>query len=359
LLFQSFSELSEIIQSTQSSAFKKHRGKTFSAKTRSQKRRNSVNEKIQLLNEKAVRVAGIYNRCEAELISILQEFDKHRGYLHFGCTSLHGYCVEVLKLSEATAFNFSTVCRKAVQVPELKAAIIAGEISVSKARKIAPVITKTNHDEWLTLAKTSSSREIEKAVAKAQPQLAIKESVKYVTEDRISLTVGLSEKTIEKLKRVMDLESQRTKSAASREDALTAALDAYLEKHDPLKKAERATSRAEKTINRTVEVKSDMKVSAQSNAKPVPGQERARQIENSTQKTFARVNRPKLPAALVHAVHMRDQRQCTFNQNNKRCGATRWLDVHHIIPRVKGGPDTVENLTTICSTHHRLIHSFE
>jgi hypothetical protein len=214
-----------------------------------------MNEKVQALNEEAIRVAGIYNRCEAELISILQEFDKYRGYLHFGCTSLHGYCVYVLKLSEATAYNFTAVCRKAVQVPELKSAIESGELTLSKARKIVPILTKENHDEWLSFAKSSTTREIEKAVAKVQPQTLVKETAKYVAEDLLAVTLGFSEEEVSLLKRVMDIESQKTKSAASRKDAMVAGLRAYLEKNDPLKKAERAAARANKIESVTATAK--------------------------------------------------------------------------------------------------------
>jgi hypothetical protein len=298
-----------------------------------------MNEKVKSLNEEAIRVAGIYNRCEAELISILQEFDKYRGYLHFGCTSLHGYCVEVLKLSEATAYNFTSVCRKSVQVPELKTAIESGELTLSKARKIVPVLTKENHDEWLSLAKTSTTREIEKAVAKVQPQTLVKETAKYVAEDLLAVTLGFSEEEIKLLKRVMDLESQKTKSATSRKDAIVAGLRAYIEKNDPLKKAERAVARANKIESTNAVVAA--KTSTQRVRQPVTGQV---------------LRRPALPAAIIHAVHIRDQRQCTHTQNNKRCGATRWLDIHHIVPRSYGGKDTFENLTTVCSAHHRFIH---
>jgi hypothetical protein len=291
-----------------------------------------MNEKVKALSEEAIQIVGRIDQDESRLIEILQELDRMRGYFAFGVNSVFDYCLTVLKLSPAKTQNYLSVARKSVEVPALKQAIKSGELSIWKARKIAPVISKTNYEEWLRLAKESSTREIEKAVAKAQPALAVQERVKYVAEDRLSLTLGISEQALEKLKKVMDLESQRSKKSASREDALIAALDAYLEKYDPVKKAERAEVRAE-------------------NKKPV----------SSTQSNAQRVarhigRREALPGAVMHAVHMRDQRRCTYKTENKRCGATRWLDVHHIVPRSHGGADTLENLTTVCSAHHRFIH---
>lgn len=38
-----------------------------------------------------------------------------------------------------------------------------------------------------------------------------------------------------------------------------------------------------------------------------------------------------------------------------RCGSTHYLSAHHIIPRAEGGPDTPENLVSLCvSCHARL-----
>jgi hypothetical protein len=38
------------------------------------------------------------------------------------------------------------------------------------------------------------------------------------------------------------------------------------------------------------------------------------------------------------------------------CGATRWLQVHHVIHWEDGGPTDTDNLVALCSRHHRLHH---
>lgn len=211
--------------------------------------------KIKELDEKAVSIATRYNALGAELLSVLQELDKYRGYLDFGSNSLFDYCVNRLKLSEGAAKNFIVVSRTAEKFPDLKKAIEAGEITISKARKIAPVLTKENSQTWIDLAKTNSSREIEKAVATEQPELLIQESAKFKAADRIELKLGISEKVLKKLERIKDLESQRTAKAASFEDVVSQMAELYLEKCDPIRKAERAIVRAEK---KKVEPQSDL-----------------------------------------------------------------------------------------------------
>jgi hypothetical protein len=355
LFFQFILHFPETTQYAQTSGHEKPYGKHIFGKARFEIRGEKfMYEKVKALNSEAIQIVGRVHHDESRLIEILQELDRLRGYFAFGVNSLFDYCLTVLKLSPAKTQNYLSVARKSFEVPALKAAIDAGELSICKARKIAPVISKTNHTEWLTLAKESSTREIEKAVAKAQPTLAVQERVKYVAEDRLSLTLGISEQALEKLKKVMDLESQRSKKSASREDALIAALDVYLERHDPVKKAERAELRAE---NKKAGKYAD-KSAKENNQSDTKINERVFSTQGNAQRVARHIGRREaLPAALVHAVHMRDQRQCAHKINGKRCGATRWLDIHHIVPRSIGGTDTLENLMTVCSAHHRSIHS--
>ena len=265
--------------------------------------------RIQMeLHEKALEIVSRYKRAEADLIDILQKVDEHRVYLQFECKNLHEYTMKMLKLSESVAFNFIVVARKAREVPELKKAIQSGHLSVSKARKITPVLNKDNQGTWLKMAIEMPQKKLEQQVAKVCPKEATPEKLKFVSGERLSLQMGISETVHQKLKRAQDLESQRRKTAASLEETLDSLLDAYLEKHDPVKTSEKLKARKNLAV--------------------------ARQVE------------------------LRDGGQCTYTDSNgTRCTERRWLHNHHIIPKSQGGPDTLENLTTLCSGHHRLIHS--
>src|SRR5947208_1908843 len=101
------------------------------------------------IHERALEIVGRYKRVEADLIEVLQQVDEHKVYRHHQCKNLHEYTMRILKLTESVAFNFIVVARKAKEVPELKAVINSGMLSVSKARKITPVINKQNQSEWL------------------------------------------------------------------------------------------------------------------------------------------------------------------------------------------------------------------
>src|SRR3954468_20103031 len=109
----------------------------------------TLSNKVRELDVRAVEVSKRHSACEVELISILQEIDQIKGYLQYEFTSLFDYATKRLKLSESTTLNLIAVARKSVEVPELKIAIESGAVTASKARKIAPVITKENQNHWI------------------------------------------------------------------------------------------------------------------------------------------------------------------------------------------------------------------
>ncbi|MEM9656707.1 MAG: DUF222 domain-containing protein [Actinomycetota bacterium] len=61
---------------------------------------------------------------------------------------------------------------------------------------------------------------------------------------------------------------------------------------------------------------------------------------------------PDIPPALRRAVKLRD-RGCTFTGCDR---PAHWCDLHHIVPRNRGGPTTAENLTLLCRYHHTTVH---
>lgn len=285
------------------------------------------------IHQKALEIAARFRKAEADLISILQEVESSRVFLKLGFTSLFNYCVGALGLSESVTANFVTVARKAREVPVLQAAIQNGSLSVSKARKIAPVLTRANQAEWIERAQALSSRKLEAEVARVAPREAVPERMKPIAEDRIELRLGISKSTQEKLRRVQDLESQRTASAVRLEETLGALLDLYLEAKDPVKKADRVLKKMAQT----------QKNSNDDAPACVPG--------------HVTGNRPHLPAQIRHEVTLRDDGRCTqLSKEGIRCDNRRWLDIHHVKPKSLGGTDTVANLVTLCSAHHKMKH---
>ena len=63
-------------------------------------------------------------------------------------------------------------------------------------------------------------------------------------------------------------------------------------------------------------------------------------------------NTTTIPPRVRREVLARDKHRCEA----PGCGRTRFLEVHHLVPRYKGGSNQIENLLTLCGSCHRLWH---
>ncbi len=278
------------------------------------------------IDQKAVRIVSSIKCSEMELIQTLQQVESLRIFQDFGFTSLFAYCTERLGLSEDRACTYIGVARLSKEIPTVKTAIERNELSISNARKLFKVITPQNEKAWLETAKHSSTRELQVLIATERPEEKVKESVKPIAESLFELRCSLSSNGEKLLTRALDLLSSKERKSLSRGEALEAVLEDFIKRHDPVKKAERALSRKEIKL-------------------PV-----ARRVVQKGKRTA-------IPAAVGHVVVQQTQGQCTYRDfRGNRCSNRRWVDKHHVLEVSHGGTHTAENLTVLCSAHHRMVH---
>jgi 5-methylcytosine-specific restriction endonuclease McrA len=280
-------------------------------------------ESIQVIHQQALDCAKNFKRAEGALLEIILKVDDRKVFRELGYPSLFAYVVGALKLTEAQAYQFIGVARKSREVPELKEAIHQGSLNVSTARRIVSVITPENQKSWIDKATSLPQKKLEMEVAKENPTPEVREKLKPIAEARLEMRTGISQALSTKLARIRDLLSQKRGKAASMEEALEAMAECYLEKNDPVRRAERALS--------------------------------LRRVSKK-QKPTTQGARRSLEARVKHQVILRDQYQCAYEDKNGRCQQKRWLDVHHRRPVSQGGTDSFQNLVTLCFHHHKKAH---
>lgn len=122
------------------------------------------------IHEYAVKLARQHRRTEGLLVRVLDEIDTAKFYRTLGYSSLFTYSVSALGLSEATAYAMIAVARKAREVAPLREAVLAQELTVSKAAKIVSVLDAESAHEIIEFAKGHTSREIESEVARRRAE---------------------------------------------------------------------------------------------------------------------------------------------------------------------------------------------
>jgi hypothetical protein len=234
-----------------------------------------------------------------------------------GYPSLFVYCTDRLKLSESCAYAFISVARKSKTVPQLKEAVTRGTLNVSQAKRIVSVIAPSNAELWIENAAQYKQRELERLVARELPAPLPKEKVRAAGGDMSELKLVIPESLRKDIERLQELRG------CSIIEAIGFAIGETLKRQDPVKKAIRNVS------------------------KPVPSQHSLRKAKGRT----------PIMAHEAHQVRVRDQGQCThLYPNGKRCENRKWIHLHHKVPVAAGGANTAENLTSLCSQHHRILH---
>ena len=306
-------------------------------------------KEIRDLYRKAIAIAADFQQKEIELIDVLKDLDSTKVYRISGMNSLFSFATQILKLSEHQAFTYITLARKCIEVPEVQNALAAKEISVSKARRLCAVINKSNQNEWITLAKKSTSKELDKAIRQKDPKALVYDSVRYLTENLLTLSATIDEETSLNLNRVKQLMMSHRSERVDYNEMLKELTELYLDRHDPVREAERAHAKAKVKIEKDILLKAE--------ASYFSGEHPQHQlVDRRVDAVNATHKRGAIKAELKHFVFKRDLGQCRFHAGAKRCSSRIHLEIHHRVPVSEGGSDTAENLVLLCSAHHRWLH---
>jgi hypothetical protein len=275
----------------------------------------------QAIYDRALKVKEAYHQAASDTIEVLRDAERTLLYKQLGKSSLFLFATDIMELDEPIAYVFIAVARKTNEIPELKKAIAEHKLTIPKANRIISTLTRENAKELVTYAASHSWRETEREVARRNPLSVPQESVRYISDTQVQIMAVFDLKEYEVIKRSESLIAKNGKKANLRTTILANA-QFHIDKKDPVKKAERAAKRKKKLCA-------------------------PRETDKPT-------------AEQLNIVNLRDQGRCThLDENGKRCNSDRWTETHHIIKRSEGGSNEPENLTTLCSFHHDMVHGFE
>src|SRR3954454_16313335 len=115
---------------------------------------DSLLEKVKALHSKSCEMT-------AELILHLAEMERRKLYLVAGFSSLHRYCIEELKCSEAGANRRVRAAWCLMKAPEVYEKVKRGETTLTALAEISPVITNENGSTVIQSILGKSTREVQ------------------------------------------------------------------------------------------------------------------------------------------------------------------------------------------------------
>ncbi len=309
----------------------------------------------QVLDQLAAAVAAL-RKAEGKAVALFADVLRRKLYRHLGYSSIHLYAEQVLDFSRTKTYEFIRLAEALDELPGLKAGIESGELPWTKAREVVKVATPATENQWLELAAGKSRRELEKEVVKSRAKRnhrrkspgqseLLKPDHKSPPEAAPTQTVSLRMEPMTKARFEAMVEKLMKKHHCDREQVLMMALESLT--HESPRGD--GASPYQVIVQHCPDCGSKT-VGPERHA--LSATESARIDCDSKMLEPGKRNRQSIPPARRRAVLIRDGHRCRV----EGCGSSRFLELHHLKPRNKGGDNSEVNLITLCSGCHRLHH---
>jgi len=299
------------------------------------------------LHEKGMKSVKGYRAHEIELIEVLKQIDEFKVYRSYKYPNLQRYVVLCWGFPEDKAYELITVSRACQRFLKLNNAISCGQISVSKARRIVPILNESNQEEWLKKAHLNSHRELERLIASKNPETEFRESARYVSENQVEVKITMTKEDYEEFKRSQELLCQKEKRPMNLYQTLKRLNSEFLKRNDPIQKATRILKKKTQKQQRqpgTCRMTKQQDPILQNHSQKISPHNKSKQ-------------RTPIPVLTFYQATLRDKGQCQqLLPNGQKCLEAKWVDIHHIKHIKDGGTHDLENLITLCKGHHQIEH---
>ncbi len=309
------------------------------------------------LSDRLARLLRLEHAALGDFLVALAGFDRERRWAEIGHGSFFAFLHRELGLSAGAAFQRKVAAALLQRFPGVEAPLRDGRLCMSSVVELARVLTAENEAEVLPRFFHLPAREAREVVAELAPRedapvrtlvtsvetgcalpvtiplhtsevvpaLAAgdTDTVEPLTADLRRLHVTVSKRLLAKLEAARDGLSHAI-PGASTEQVLEAALDALLAKQ-----------------------------SARKGLVKRPRSPAANEASDSDAVTHR--GRDHIPARVKREVWTRDGGRCQWPlASGGVCGATRCLELDHVVPLARGGPTIAANLRVTCRFHNQL-----
>jgi len=314
-------------------------------------------------------------RAERGALLHFATIQREQLFRELGYASIYAYGRDGLGFSERKLSAFVRLASALEQLPATRRAVAEGALPWTKARELVAVATPATEARWLAEASSSSRRELERKVCAARarplaqrqaevgqpgldlaptPAEAARSELEAATPLRLTLSFTPEqfarwEATIEALRKAGRREA--------REELLLLALAALAEgtseeRPDASRPRGRVAGSPFQVILRRCPDCGASALVTQRGEQPLsPVTAERASCDADTLAPGGGLQRSITPA-LRRRILARDSHRCRA----PGCGGTRFLEVHHLRPRSRGGGQEAANLVTLCARCHQLLH---
>ncbi len=314
--------------------------------------------------DRALREAlAACDRAQECAVLWFAEVQRRALYREFGCASLEIYATEALGFTQNRYWQFKRLADDLDRLPALKEAVATGEIGWTKAQQVARVATPDTQQAWVAKAVTTGRRELAREVQAARA-VVMAEARRVVARDDVTLapapaaaapiemSISLRGDAMQVARLEALLEKARKlrcgAAGATRLELVIEAVAALVE--GAAETAPAARPAVQVVVQKCPDCGAAAVATSRGDVALAPAQVGA--VECDAVVAREGVNRSTIPPRVRAQVLARDRHRCSA----PGCSATRFLEVHHVVPRARGGDNAAANLVTLCSRCHGHAH---
>jgi 5-methylcytosine-specific restriction endonuclease McrA len=280
-------------------------------------------------------------------------------YRELGFSSINQYAKMELGFSTSRTGDYLQLCRRLKKLPQVKAKVESGELGYTAARVIAPVADKTNEKAWVDFALQNSRRELEREVKRAKREAAdlaaAQPSLLPVPQKRpaavvpVRVSIEMSPTQFARYEKLWEQIRKQRNAPADKVEALLEIMACYAAESSP--RGELSGPPAQIHIHQCPDCEKTTVPTSRGELELGQAELDRAACDCQTIRPRER-NRASIPPAVRRQVLARYRHRC----QGRGCGRSLYLEVHHKVPRARGGSNEPENLICLCSACHRMLH---
>lgn len=282
-------------------------------------------------------------------------------YRDLGHATINQYAMNELGFSKSRTGDFIRLARQLEILPVVRQALTNGDLGYTKAREIISVATPETQDSWLEAAKGTRKeliREVKKVkkAAMVDPRqdelLPARTLVVSPREVPVRFQMDLSPEQEARRAALVERLHKLGAAPTDRAELMLEALAALVEISEEKKPPRGALASRPPVQIHVHEAEGKMILQTESGERELGRTEAEKMRCDAAVSRPGRQNTTTIPPRTRREVMARDRHMCQASG----CERTRFLEVHHLVSRSRGGSHTSDNLVTLCGSCHRLWH---
>ncbi len=282
--------------------------------------------------------------AQGAFLAALAEFDRRKSFRDLGYASLFEYLHRGLKLSRGAAHHRRAAVWLLERFPEVLEPIQDGRLCFTTASIVATVMTEENQAEVLPRFYGLSKLEALELAAELKPRKVVPERTVVTRVEPVARG-----EAVERAEPIEPVEPPTSWTDACQKVHL-GELDAPRPVVVPMTATE---SRLHITVSREFLALLRKAKAGESHRNPGATDEQVLKLALETLLEKQSKRKACVPAKVKREVVKRDGGKCQWKlADGGLCGATVRLEIDHVVPRGKGGADTVDNCRILCQSHN-------